>query len=610
MSKKLSLLLCIAMITCCIGCNKSKPAPDSPEQVDSNNTINPDIEPSGVESADADADHKEKINPDDESSGVESSDADVADENRCSCGTSDCPSEWAEDFCESDVEACQKDEGCACGNILCPSGWRCIRDRCVYTSSSGDGADAHHTVYCADGCACGGYISNQCPENSICDEWIADGNWSDISGVDCVKLKPFKDNKALLKSLSDYFDYQSKTETKDYVFSEIHYKDKNKDFKLLKKDGKDVNYFVKCSQPGCDCNGVPLEEGFLCVEQHVVLSKTESEDYDICPWPYISYTYDRVDAGGSCDIADNVIEQICFNSKSCKCGDKTITTGDVCINGQGHCSSKHPRTGCLCGNDKMKADDGYGCYKDNRICQAGMATSDDGNKSQTCSCLGKEIHIGDICTKDAVICGTNSSTPGCICGDKPLVEGYRCFENKQICNCHENGNANIDKKDFSCTCKCVDNSISPNQICGTDGNIVKESSGFDKSACGNTVRVPANGIYMKYQGRKFKYSPLYASPEFDWLACTCGTGKAAPAEGYNCGYEEDSIGNGSEWQAAIFYAGWQCQNYEGCTCGNTKCKPGDLCDGDQCIKFITFEGDESDIIKNCKNNDLADLCDL
>ena len=65
---KISFLFCIAMIACCIGCNKSKPEQTPPEQVDNKDMVNPDIEQSGAESGNTEVDNKEMINPDDEPS--------------------------------------------------------------------------------------------------------------------------------------------------------------------------------------------------------------------------------------------------------------------------------------------------------------------------------------------------------------------------------------------------------------------------------------------------------------------------------------------------------------------------------------------------------------
>ena len=340
------------------------------------------------------------------------------------------------------------------------------------------------------------------------------------------------------------------------------------------KDGEEIGKYVVCSDPGCDCKGVPLEKDYLCVEQHVVFAHSENDRYNICYWPYYNYAIDEIYLG-HCDIADNVYEQICFNSKGCACGSGTIKLGDVCVDGHAHCSTLDTRNGCTCGTEKLGK--GYGCYHDQLICQ-----------KDTCKCHGKDIHLGDVCTKEGVVCGADSNTTGCLCGETPLKEGYRCLQKKQICACRSlieenddrdeddeetDDNDEMDAKSTPCTCKCGDKVIERGVACNPTHPPIE----IDKSKCGNLGAFYENveEPHIKYNGQIYEVHE--SIPEMTWLACTCGTGLEAPGEGYACAFEGDAKGAWDVHKQIAVYAGWICTKMEGCTCGENICDPGALC---------------------------------
>ena len=510
----------------------------------------------------------------------------------------------------NNIPECDAEEGCKCGSQICPQYYKCMNDLCVYVSGAGDGSDGHFAFYCdkPEGCSCGS-PATICPMGAVCDQWDGDHGWTDAFGYRCAKVdqEKVKDEKSLFEFLKDEFSRDIiydviNSDTNNIIFDEQYfgsYTDValHQNYVLNKKDGKEVGMYVVCSQPGCDCSGVPLAENYLCVEQHVVFATESSDDFGICPWPYYGFTHDAPSTGGSCDIADNINEQICFNPKGCSCGTETIPMGDVCIDDHAQCSTLQPRAGCTCGNEKPGK--GYGCYHEQLICQ----TND-------CQCHGKTIHLGDICTKEGVICGANSHTVGCLCDETPLKDGYRCFQKEQICACHtdtkdcndeECDNTDVDRK--PCTCKCGEQTIKTDAACKNDkpaqlhnkGDLNKHAK-FNKIQCGNRGEMYSEEnlhAYVMYKSRKYRVDNRI--PELARLACTCGTGVEAPGEGYACAIKEDTKGNGSEWMSIALYAGWQCNKYEGCICGNKTCRPGDLCTTDEkgnqsCEAFNTIDG--------------------
>ncbi len=517
-----------------------------------------------------------------------------------------------------DIPECSSPDGCKCGSQLCPEYYKCIDDLCVYVSDAGDGSEGHYAFYCdkPEGCSCGSPFTI-CPTGSVCDRWHGDTGWTNAFGYWCAKVdtEKVKDEKSLFEFLKnegagDFLYEIRNSDTKNYIFSEAYYgNDKDvahhQNFILDKKDGKDIGIYVVCSQPGCDCNGVPLENDYLCVEQHVVFAHTESDDFGLCPWPYYGFTHDMPSTGGSCDIADNLYEQICFNPKGCSCGSGTIWLGDTCVDGHARCSTLKPRAGCTC--DREKPEKGYGCYHEQLICQ-----------TDACKCHGKTIHLGDICTKDGVICGANSNTTGCLCGETPLREGYRCFQKEQICACHtqieERDETDEDSEDRDetdedskpCTCQCGEKTIERGAVCKDDNHEQPQTDDpahahvdFDRSKCGNRGEM-YNYSYVMHNDRKYWVDDSF--PELAWLACTCGTGMEAPGDGYACGMKGDTKGNGSEFMTIPLYAGWMCQRIEGCACGENTCDPGALCvtdkDGSKsCSKFNNLDG-------NCGGHEL------
>ena len=487
----------------------------------------------------------------------------VFGENKCidekgAVRTADTPRPQASEKGDEDTESCASETGCPCGSQLCPTGYKCIENRCVYEEGAGDGSPGHFAFYCdKDNCLCGSQI---CPKGAACDHWDGDSDWTNQFGYRCVHVGLFENEKAIfdflnLKDFEVHLAYQlENAETDDYIFDETYYGDLkdvtlHQNYYLSKKDGKEVNLFVVCSQPGCDCNGIPLRAGYLCVEQHVVFANTDTEDdYGLCPFPYRGFTHDRPSVGGPCDIADDVHEQLCVDPNGCLCDLNTIPMGDICVNHKARCSTLNPRPGCSCGMDKP--GDGYGCYQGQWICQ-----------QSSCSCRETTIPLGHICAEQNVICGADSTMTGCLCGDKPLRDGYRCVQKEQL------------GKDDKPT-------ISPEK-------------NPHNTKCGNHYISSDTELYVIDHDRQYEVD--HDEPELEWLACTCGTGKEAPGDGYGCALVEDSKGNGSEWTSITLYAGWQCQKYEGCACGNMTCQPGDLCeesdDGSKsCSPFNTFDG--------------------
>ena len=541
------------------------------------------------------------------------------DKNGCSCGTITC-TEYencipAENKCinrsdgtfrttnrpilsnttwKEENATCSNDNGCKCGSQLCPKDFACIDEVCFYKKVYGDGSDGHYAFYCdkPEGCACSNHPV-ACPQGSVCDYWVGDQNWTSGFGYRCLLTHGLKDEKSVFEFLKggDEHDFLH-NKFKKTIYSETYYGSDTdvalrQNYFLSEADGKSIGWFVVCSQPGCDCNGVPLLENYLCVEQHVVFAHDKSDEYGICKWPYYGFSHDRPEVGGSCDIADNVIEQVCFNDQGCACGSDVIRMGDICVDGRAQCSALKPRPGCKCGGEKPGT--GYGCYQQQLICQ-----------DKSCTCHGKAIHLGDICTKGDkncnanhhlttdtcvgdVICGADSQTTGCMCGEKALREGYRCFQKEQVCACHIPNEEIDDFEDTEsdadrCTCQCGEQNVPNGAVCGNDDKPVsdRKTITFDETQCGKVDNIVyPQGEWVHYKSRKYEVDR--GTPELAWLACTCGTGKEAPGEGYACAFKYDTKGNGSEWEAIKIYAGWQCRKYEGCACGNTTCHPGEVC---------------------------------
>ena len=350
--------------------------------------------------------------------------------------------------------------------------------------------------------------------------------------------------------------------------------------------------YVVCSKTGCNCNGSPLNKDYYCIQQHVVFASGEKDSWNTCRAPYQPFTYDMEYVDVSCDISENIVEQVCFRSKGCTCGSTTIAKGDVCVNGQAQCSTLHSRPGCLCGDKTLEK--GYGCYKGSLMCQ-----------SQTCKCRDTDIHYGDICAEDKVICGMDSSTPGCICAGEALKKGYRCFEKKQLCDCTDpQDNEGTDENE--CKCKCGKSEIAKDEECKNNKPVpmpkaetIENENGDILLKCGNEMVNIGDGHIRYDNGNKIDID----RPEDRAYVCTCGTGKKAPGEGYGCAFSTTAIGPGSEWMRVNNLAGWMCLNMEGCKCGDSICYPDDLCLGsDQCDEFNTFKLKDGRL--TCEGHDL------
>ncbi|MBQ1924610.1 MAG: hypothetical protein II180_00660, partial [Proteobacteria bacterium] len=237
-----------------------------------------------------------------------------------------------------------------------------------------------------------------------------------------------------------------------------------------------------------------------------------------------------------------------------------------------------------------------------------------------CKCHGKDIHLGDVCTKEGVVCGADSNTTGCLCGETPLKEGYRCLQKEQICACgsqieerddsdeeeideEEIGEEEIDEEDEKtvdsdetdtkgtpCTCQCGDKVIESGVACDPAHPPIE----IDKSKCGNLGAFYENveEKHIKYNGQIYKVDE--SIPEMAWLACTCGTGLEAPGEGYVCAFKSDVKGYADVHMDIVVYAGWICTKMEGCACGENICDPGALCvtdkdGGKSCSEFNNID---------------------
>ncbi len=494
---------------------------------------------------------------------------------------------------------CAEEEGCSCGKQICPKGFICEDDRCVTWYDPVDQCPGMLMYYCDEACDCDGRM---CPKNAFC--LIESGGIGSETDVRCENFEEVTDARTAfafykyLVSGSDYFGEERYASNYDVYFHNDYSDDKDENYTnhvifdiaywgkrkneytnyyLKVKEGKKIDMYVVCSKPGCDCNGSPLDEHYYCIQQHVVLASGEPDMYGTCSTPYQPFTYDEPSSfmGVSCDISENIVEPVCFNSEGCACGSTTIAEGDVCVNGQARCSTLHSRPGCLCGDKTLQK--GYGCYKGSLMCQS----------EEACKCRGTDIHYGDICDENKVICGTDSSTPGCLCAGKALKKGYRCFEEKQLCDC-KNPNDNADKAEKECKCKCGKSEIANGEECENNkpviipkAEIIENENGDTLLKCGNEM---VNIGHVSYGINELRYSNGNAididKPDDREGVCTCGTGKPAPGEGYGCAFEATRIGAGSEGMNVLVFAGWRCLNKEGCQCGDSICYPDLWCRGD------------------------------
>ena len=191
----------------------------------------------------------------------------------------------------------------------------------------------------------------------------------------------------------------------------------------------------------------------------------------------------------------------------------------------------------------------------------------------------------DIVVPEGYFLTLGENVPGCA-----AKADYRCFEEKQLCDCRNpKDNKGGEKKECKCKCgksqiakgeECKNNKLVPN----SKAEIVKNENGDILLKCGDEMVNIKDGYMKDYDGNDFDID----RPGYRMSACTCGTGKPAPGEGYGCSFSMTSIGDGSEWMAVKVLAGWGCLNMEGCKCGDSTCYP-DLCLGsDQCAEFNTL----------------------
>ncbi|MBQ9395682.1 MAG: hypothetical protein IJU23_09250 [Proteobacteria bacterium] len=472
-----------------------------------------------------------------------------------------------------------------CGSPLCEPGSACKTGFC-YKHGEYENNASEDVFYCNDpkGCNCGSRNA-VCPKGAVC---IIESD-PDLSAVSyrCHKVDADINNASeVLEAIA--YDAIYEPEPNNVIFHEEYFsKDdvlKRKNYILYMMNGVDYNETsVICTDPGCDCRGEPLKPGYLCVERHVVFDRADSEkdsweysEYGVCPKPYKTKCK-YGDFCGHCDIAEDVAEQVCFNEKGCACGDGVIPKGDVCKDGHAQCSSTHSRPGCSCGDKVLEP--GYGCYSSRFICQA----------DETCDCHGTNIHRGDICEKDRIICGANARTPGCLCGEKTLRDGYRCFQKSQTCDCEGE----------DCKCACGNAQIARNAVCRDDDTPLVVNAYKHEDAERGDILICGNDRVSLMPHRDLFNGLYYMNiddPEDQEIMCKCGTAMSYPGEDYACAFKGSTVGSGCEWTMVSTLAGWQCQRFEGCQCGASKCDPGDICDIDQdgtksCKKFLTFEGE-------------------
>ncbi len=481
---------------------------------------------------------------------------------------------------------CDRDDGCPCGKQICPNNAICRDQLCIYRDQythEGNGeTESHEAFYCdkAKGCKCG--TENQlCPKDAFCHQTFLEGT----AEFECFTVsKKFKNAKDLFKfNFKDVLSHSGDANPRKMIFDELYEDEEDAPYQrryLEKKEGR--SRFVVTSKPGSNCGDDPLKEGYLCVRQELVLGKEHSKD-----WSYKEYGHCRMPFEGSswdsCRIPKYAIEQVCNLEKGCLCGSKKIPKGDVCVDGKGQCSSLDVRPGCLCGEQKIKSP--YGCDEGQPICQAGIQ-----NDEKSCLCRNQEIDAGDLCLKDRIICGENSTTRGCLCGEKTLREGYRCLQKEQICACNED-------KDQPCECACGDQKIPKDAICRDDdtslipryAQYLAEEDAYQVSCNGQEKKIKRPG----YDIAKTEKDSVgeYSEEAF----CTCGTGKPSPGKDYGCAYKPVKLGSYDAQTIVASFAGYQCQSFEGCACGDERCEPGDLCvigsdDSLRCHEYNTFTG--------------------
>ncbi len=458
-----------------------------------------------------------------------------------------------------DFETCRDPDGCPCGQGRCKDEFKCIHGECILYDRDKDtigGESERKGFYCKDpnGCICG--TTERCPKGSFC--LIKNEYWHGSLGDTFAYCG--NDDEVLPLSEIDV-DFDDTDDTIDYAH--ILFYEKNSRLEI--RNGKRIGAFIVCSQPGCDCNGTPLEEGYYCVKQHLVFDRDDPNVGIVDPSECDS-AYVFSDESKECEISDDIIEPVCLTERGCKCGSSVIQKGDICVHGKAHCSTLNPRKGCLCGSQMI--DEGYGCLRGQPVCYPHVSYDSEVDEDNTlsCKCHDKDIHRGDICTKDGVICAPNSTTTGCLCGRQALRDGYRCFDKKQIC-----------QRD---TCQCGETDIQEGDICGDDNKPIvfaktetkRDESGDTLLKCDDTYLniadtsvEDARGIFTGVNWLKF--------PEAIDYLCTCGTYKPIPGKGYGCLVQTTVIGEPPETLYSSYIDGYNCLNLAGCDCGKSKCFP-------------------------------------
>ena len=569
--------------------------------------------------------HKQKVNQ------SETSDDSAIPEAENRIETSDpnvdSPDDVNKDNPDANAQSRTQPEGSQCGSLLCPKGFECEDENCEFYEI-GDGGFSSVLLYCGqeNGCECG---SGVCPKFGFCKAWGCGGCAHGDTNYECFTINttdPTLRLRTLQEISSDFYPHTG-TEEEKYLEKSNHNPEIWNGLPTVTTlfTGHEDGYSaadVICSDPGCDCGGKSLNEGYICNKYKVVLDSYLTSWLMICDKPYKFYGDIRME---TCIYSDDVFEQVCNNETGCICGTGRISKGDVCVNGQAQCSTLNHRPGCLCGEQVI--DKEYACYQGMPICHAGLKNSILlTDRDKTCSCNGKEIHLGDLCSKDQVICGVNArQTPGCMCGENPLRDGYRCLDNKQYCYCLNTFSKGDDENDSvgdkSCTCQCGKQRIDNGVICSDNNEPVKEKPDVVSERKDNEwISDCGEGAYLlscgKREVRILKFTPdelnrgaygldsqeeYYLDPHNNSedlnALCSCGTGYPAPGDGYGCAYKYACVGNCPECSCTSErkLAGYQCQKYEGCKCGKERCAPGDLCEKNAnglfaCSEFMTFAG--------------------
>ena len=485
---------------------------------------------------------------------------------------------------------CAHEGGCPCGDQRCPLDFLCDKGMCIQVEISEFG-DIAKEFYCSNsgGCLCGKDI---CPKNAFCLEQNNSPDWSDSTRFTCLFIEGVRDAESAYQYLLNEAEGVVDDEERGTVVFQKEFYKNAEGFTLYQADATSLH--VLCDTPACDCAGVPLAEGYLCVKQHVVFAIKDSRadsGYGVCHSPFVGYTFDRLPE--YCDISQDVVEQVCVRDGGCACGVATIAKGDVCANGKAQCSATNARPGCTCGD--ATADKGYGCLHGELVCQAGISirTFDE---DATCTCHGKDIRPGDTCGKKQVVCGADSDTEGCVCDKKVLRDGYRCFQKKQICDCSEGDD---------CTCKCGKKDIRAGDECRDDDTPVVIPPAETKEAANGDELLKCGDHWVNVGNYEYSARGVIHlnDPEDRKQLCTCGTGEPAPGEGYGCAFKHTYVGNGSEWHNGRYLDGWTCLNPVGCRRGNTVEYPA-FCDGeDMCLDDLTIKVSAQ---KDCGGNKLPE----